>query len=328
MRAKSGLHTSKGKRNADTSQQKAVGEKQQKPPPGPTGEAGAETGAATVSRGPNASQQADVVAGTRVRLRDSGRLGTVVGKKAGGWWIVDLAESWGAVAGDVGGVPSAGMNRTLSSVSSSSPITTRRVNMEPLGKAYAAPSSDASGAVRKAPAVSGAAAGVALPSILRGQTISLDTMATAGAKVAEPIMIRTLSGDGLEHAGMKEWLVFSDLHVGPGTLNVSLEVSTPQGNRTQQLLHRVGCGSLERARHHEREGSCLESLSLGRCTGRCTGDVIWLRGLLSGGTLGDGKSRMLLWFCTILASPTACGRSRSLRGSRSRPRSRLGQWFD
>lgn len=239
MRAKSGLHTSKGKRNADTSQQKAVGEKQQKPPPGPTGEAGAETGAATVSRGPNASQQADVVAGTRVRLRDSGRLGTVVGKKAGGWWIVDLAESWGAVAGDVGGVPSAGMNRTLSSVSSSSPITTRRVNMEPLGKAYAAPSSDASGAVRKAPAVSGAAAGVALPSILRGQTISLDTMATAGAKVAEPIMIRTLSGDGLEHAGMKEWLVFSDLHVGPGTLNVSLEVLD---RVNEEAMKRSACG--------------------------------------------------------------------------------------
>lgn len=109
--------------------------------------------------------------------------------------------------------------------------------MEPLGNAYAVPSSDAPVvAAGKAPAGAAARAGVALPSVLRGQTISLDTMATAGAKVAKPIAIHTLSGDGLAHADMKEWLVFSDLHVGPSSLDVSLEVSIPQGNRTQPDL--------------------------------------------------------------------------------------------
>lgn len=259
MTAKSGVHTASDAKNpTDTTQPPTAGKV---PSPSPTAPA----------------HQEDVAAGTRVRLRDTGRLGTVVGKKAGGWWIVDLAESWGgAVAGDVvGGIPSVRNNRTVSTVSSSSSsrsISTRRLNMEPLGAAYAEPSSQeqqeplieistvggervfdfsnstsngkrptggrggSSGRGRSGTGESqsfraGGAGATELPSVLRGRTISLNTMmastmtrTTTGAD-ADPVAIHTMSAEGLAHADMKEWLIFSDLHVSPGSLAVSLEVS-------------------------------------------------------------------------------------------------------
>lgn len=116
--------------------------------------------------------------------------------------------------------------------------------MEPLGSAYAAPSPSATPVREETAVVSSPAAAAVegradatvegmLPSVLRGKTISLDTLsatATASERVAVAkdkgtVAINAMSGDGLPHADMEEWLIFSDLHVGPGSLDVGLEVS-------------------------------------------------------------------------------------------------------
>ncbi len=247
-----------------------------------------------------ATSGVEIVAGTRVRLRDTGRLGTVVGKKAGGWWKVDLLDSWngggGAELVDGAAAAAAAAGTDVASTAGSGPVSTRRVNMEPLGNAYASSSSssEGSGAVavaappsagvagkrgraastavsssrrgaatvatatgstsaaavpaarRKTAAKKGSASrkrqaadatlsAVAPPSLL-AQTISLEVPATAAAEAAaeaaavvpeggtETVAIGKMSAEGLAHAAMKEWLVFSDLHVSPGSLAVTLEV--------------------------------------------------------------------------------------------------------
>lgn len=221
---------------------------------------------------------AEIAAGMRVRLRDTGRLGTVVGKKAGGWWVVDLLESWGgadrgaAATGaapgssgneldEGGGVGQGGSNRNESGAAlSSGSISTRRLNIEPLGNAYASSSEDAS-AVSTATATPSAASAknkrlhstlkrsgrtnggsaTATADIAKGTTatgaIAAATAATAppsllgqSTLVARPaeegaVAIHTMSAEGLAHAEMKEWMVFSDLHVSPSSLDVTLQVS-------------------------------------------------------------------------------------------------------
>lgn len=185
---------------------------------------------------------ADVTEGTRVRLRDTGRLGIVVGQKRGGWWVVEILEgssSGECQAGDGHRRPQEKRNKNSMAKS----VTTRRANMEPLGDAYGP--SDASSPMPRGGggqgetrarrsgekltrgkdsagahiAANGGESGM-LPPVLRGQTISLPQAAN------EPHVIRSMSSDGMPHAAMKEWLVFSDLHVGPSSLAVSLEVRT------------------------------------------------------------------------------------------------------
>lgn len=242
------------------------------------------------------SSSAEIAAGTRVRLRDTGRLGTVVGKKAGGWWKVDLLETWNGGGGDTtelanGAAAAAGDD--AASGTGSGPVSTRRGNMEPLGNAYASsssspeatpavvaaaapPAANAEGTRRQrasssksssnssnraatvgsaetatataAPAAArgkagatkrritkkagaAAAASPAVPPSLVGQTISLEMPAPAepaavpeGGAEAVAVTIGKMSSEGLAHAAMKEWLVFSDLHVSPGSLAVTLEV--------------------------------------------------------------------------------------------------------
>lgn len=235
---------------------------------------------------------AAIAAGTRVRLLDTGRLGTVVGK-AGGWWKVDLLESWGGGGGGTASGKALGTEADAAS-RPSGPVSTRRMNMEPLGDAYASPSTAAetSAAVEaaveaaaaaspaaKAPAAkrrrsastkrngkpkevaatpgSAAATAVAgtggkavargkgtkaggkttrgstgvVPPSLAERTISLQasppaTAAALAEKASETATaaVFNMSADGLAHATMKEWLVFSDLHVSPASLAVSLEV--------------------------------------------------------------------------------------------------------
>ena len=247
---------------------------------------------------------AEIAAGTRVRLRDTGRLGTVVGKKAGGWWKVDLLETWngGDAAELADGVGATAGNDAASPTTGSGPVSTRRVNMEPLGNAYASSSeatpvtvaaaaaaaaapptgnvvgarkrrvsstkssSSSSGraattrsadtdtaaappaargkaattkrrTAKKAGAGAGDAAAASpavVPPSLVGQTISLEIPApSVAAAVPEggaeevAVTIGKMSSEGLAHAAMKEWLVFSDLHVSPGSLGVTLEVGYP-----------------------------------------------------------------------------------------------------
>ncbi|CAM9486937.1 unnamed protein product, partial [Sphacelaria rigidula] len=272
MKAKADLHTSNGKRSSAESSRgrpAAAGQEQRQPAHdgSPSGRSRTDISGTkgTPNKIPSGTQQAaDLTAGTRVRLRDSGRLGTVVGKKAGGWWIVDVTNSWStAVAGlggaETGAISSAGANGTVrASSSSSGPITTRRVNMEPLGNAYAAPSPSAAAVgketgVISSPALAATEAGVettvegTLPSVLRGNTISLDTLsatATANetaavAKDMGSMAINDMSRDGLAHADMEEWLVFSDLHVGPGSLDVGLEVLD---RVNEEAMKRPACG--------------------------------------------------------------------------------------
>lgn len=269
-------------------------------------------------------KSADVEKGTRVRLRDTGRLGTVVGKKAGGWWIVDLFDSWGA-----GGaaartsrtdkvaelhlspkrrkrsksevVPGASESAIDEGVAETGgcPVSTRRINMEPLGNAYAEDPSVASAsaaataaaytasatkghsanvskrhhstsaksgtsspkrnssstgkgksgvngdrsattAAGKAKRKSGKAAtassagrrpkgaGTAPLVMPSADTAGVGTIAAAAVPAAtanqSTLEIHYVSGEGLAHADMKEWLIFSDLHVSPASLDVSLEV--------------------------------------------------------------------------------------------------------
>ncbi|CAN0512394.1 unnamed protein product, partial [Ectocarpus sp. 8 AP-2014] len=239
---------------------------------------------------------AAIVAGTRVRLLDTGRLGTVVGK-AGGWWKVDLLESWGGGGGGAAASGKALGTEADAASRPSGPVSTRRMNMEPLGNAYASPSTAtetsagtsaaveaaveaAASPVAKTPAAkrqrsastkrngktkevaatpgSAAATAVAgtggkavsrgkgtkagekttrgstgvVPPSLAGRTISLQASpppaaASALAEKASETASATvfnMSADGLAHATMKEWLVFSDLHVSPASLAVSLEV--------------------------------------------------------------------------------------------------------
>lgn len=215
----------------------------------------------------------------RVRLRDTGRLGTVVGKKAGGWWIVDVLENWGsprtkkAMAKRGTG---RGASRQASTTASGEPVPTRRGNMEPLGAAYALPENAFEAAVGEATSgnrrraslsssgkseatqreveeeahgkgarsevgVDADSAGresvnkgavkkavASAPSALLGETIAVDVSGGYAAAEAETVAIRSISSDGLPHAQMKEWLVFSDLHVGSDSLPVSLEVGAVQ----------------------------------------------------------------------------------------------------
>lgn len=238
---------------------------------------------------------AEIAAGTRVRLRDTGRLGTVVGKKAGGWWQVDLLEAWnGGGAAELAGGEVAAAENDAASTAGSGPVSTRRGNMQPLGNAYASTPSlsssseatnaaiaaaapwkanvpgskrrrvssskssrsadTAAAAAPAAPAAIGkaaatktkttkkaGAAAVALPAVLppplAGQTISLEVPAPTGATPVTPegveeavaVAISKMSSEGLAHAAMKEWLVFSDLHVSPGSLAVTLEVRVAYG---------------------------------------------------------------------------------------------------
>ncbi|CBJ48405.1 DNA double-strand break repair rad50 ATPase [Ectocarpus siliculosus] len=254
---------------------------------------------------------AAIVAGTRVRLLDTGRLGTVVGK-AGGWWKVDLLESWGGGGG--GGAASGKALGTEADAASrpSGPVSTRRMNMEPLGNAYASPSTAAetsagtsaaveaaveaaaaspaaktpaakrrrsastkrNGKTKEVAAAPGSAAATAVagtggkavargkgtkaggkttrgstgvvPPSLAGRTISLQASPpSAAAALAEKASetattaVFNMSADGLAHATMKEWLVFSDLHVSPASLAVSLEVLD---RVNEEAMKRSACG--------------------------------------------------------------------------------------
>lgn len=241
---------------------------------------------------PENSSVFEIAAGMRVRLRDTGRLGTVVGKKAGGWWIVDVLENWGStgtkkaprssskVRGDRHGngnsskaVRKRGATKQTSTIASGEPVSTRRGNMEPLGAAYYAlpenasqltvgeatsgnrrranwsnrrksespqqeveeegdrldvgvdPDSAGRESVRKRAMKKSVAALV--PPMLLGETISVDV---AAENAADTVAIRAISSDGLLHGQMKEWLVFSDLHVSSDSLLVSLEVGSVQQN--------------------------------------------------------------------------------------------------
>ena len=58
------------------------------------------------------------------------------------------------------------------------------------------------------------------PPPLLGQSILAATPAEEGA-----VAIHAMSSEGLAHAEMKEWMVFSDLHVSPSSLDVALQVS-------------------------------------------------------------------------------------------------------
>ena len=262
---------------------------------------------------PHDAAATEIVAGTRVRLRDTGRLGTVVGKKQGGWWVVDLLESWegartkkaprrsskvgrdggGGVAsratsgGTKSGSGREGTSRKASTIASGGPVSTRKVNMEPLGAAYAplgvaleaAAGATRSGKLRYADSTSSSKSGVvqqkvekeiarrkgtwseiiggeigstdpasarsgavknavsAWPSALVGQTISIDMSGeSAPATEGDADAIRTMRVDGLPHAQMKEWLVFSDLHVSPGSLAVCLEVSAAMPTNQCSML--------------------------------------------------------------------------------------------
>ncbi|CAM9325553.1 unnamed protein product, partial [Ectocarpus sp. 12 AP-2014] len=246
---------------------------------------------------------AAIVAGTRVRLLDTGRLGTVVGK-AGGWWKVDLLESWGGRGG--GGAASGKALGTEADAASrpSGPVSTRRMNMEPLGNAYASPSTAAetsagtsaaaaspaakapaakrqrsastkrNGKTKEVAATPGSVAATAVagtggkavargkgtkagrkttrgstgvvPPSLAGRTISLQVSppsATAAlvekASETATAAVFNMSADGLAHAEMKEWLVFSDLHVSPASLAVSLEVLD---RVNEEAMKRSACG--------------------------------------------------------------------------------------
>lgn len=240
-------------------------------------------GASTSVGASSFANHAGVAAGTRVRLRDTGRLGTVIGQKKGGWWVVDVLETWdpgatpdsnmstsslGDRAGDSASAATAargesGANRNISAVSK--PISTRRVNMEPLGDAYSSPeplfeiSSPAAGGeghqgisgteksgtkprgrtkvggsrkskadVAAADSVDTIAApvlgGGTLPSLLPGQTISLAQTHTLATREEREIVIHAMSANETAHGEMKEWIIFSDLHVSPSSLAVSLEV--------------------------------------------------------------------------------------------------------
>lgn len=225
------------------------------------------------------ASSAEIAVGTRIRLRDTGRLGTVVRKRRGGWWTVDLLERLGGPASpdaaessvkpSGGGKAGPGIEgrdvstQNVTVVASKGFISTRRVNMEPLGGAYASPSNNLPVVVggtatatlpaatakrrRSAPTSSGSrrnssdgstttvdavltavregAAGTATatntssPELLRGKVSEAVPVAT------EAVSIRAMSAEGLPHAEMKEWLVFSDLHVSPGSLDVTLEAS-------------------------------------------------------------------------------------------------------
>ncbi|CAM9204630.1 unnamed protein product, partial [Laminaria digitata] len=245
---------------------------------------------------------AEIAAGMRVRLRDTGRLGTVVGKKAGGWWVVDLLESWGGTERDTaatgassgrsgnghdeGGAGGHGAsNRTESGAASSSgPISTRRLNMEPLGSAYASSSEDISAAVTATAAPSAAAAKnkrrhstlkgsgrtngdstaatAAAIDIAKGTAATTAVTAAVTAAVAEAaaaappsllgqpllpatpveegaVAIHAMSAEGLAHAEMKEWMVFSDLHVSPSSLDVTLQVLDRVNT---EAMKRPACG--------------------------------------------------------------------------------------
>lgn len=240
-----------------------------------------------------AANGAENLVGTRIRLRDTGRLGTVVGKKAGGWWIVELLESWGGGTGasggsgrGVGGAAAAESTKAATEVTGGAtrnantvvvaagggPVSTRRVNMEPLGDAYASSSpeegpslagatlprpqavarrrrstaaSTTSSSSRKgtkstsqkkvhiegsastptatAAAVRGAAGGEVsvVEASMKAQAVGREMPTTE----EETVAIHAMSAEGLAHAEMTEWLVFSDLHVSPTSLGVSLEVS-------------------------------------------------------------------------------------------------------
>ena len=218
---------------------------------------------------------AEIAVGMRVRLRDTGRLGTVVGKKAGGWWVVDLLKSWGgpereatamgAASGrngnrdDDGGLGKGGPKRNESAVSSNRPISTRRLNMEPLGSAYASSSDEVSEAPTPTPTAAPsakAAKNERQHSTMKGSgqtqgdsacaaTTSdiAEGTATIAAAVAPPslhvqsflpvtppaveggVVIHAMSAEGLAHGEMKEWVVFSDLHVSPASLDVTLQVN-------------------------------------------------------------------------------------------------------
>lgn len=180
--------------------------------------------------------------GTVVRLRDSGRVGTVVGRKKGGWWVVDILETPGSDDGeflDEGTIGSSAGSRP-STVSGS--ITTRRVNIEPLGDAYGPsepfratvdPGSDGRGALRERQpdgkasrnrkvGGAGVLVGDAEAAMLRAAWP--EQAAALPRESVEPRVVPTLASHGLPHAAMKEWLVFSDLHVSPSSLAVSLEV--------------------------------------------------------------------------------------------------------
>ncbi|CAM9298178.1 unnamed protein product [Scytosiphon promiscuus] len=293
------------------------------------GAAGSTEMAAAKSKGDTATRShpeeestmssAEIAAGTRVRLRDTGRLGTVVGK-AGGWWKVDLLEGWGAVGGGATTATAAagsgaGKNATASgsSAASSGPVSTRRVNIEPLGNAYASPpppseavppvspiavappevKAPASKRPRAAPASSkrstraaattaeptaaaaatpvadvggeaartkrtkatkkrtvaaaptSAASTVVVPPSLVGQTISLQVPPPAATNSvdekgqAATVTIGKMSAEGLAHDEMEEWLVFSDLHVSPGSLSVTLEALD---RVNEEAMKRSACG--------------------------------------------------------------------------------------
>eukprot|EP00903_Cladosiphon_okamuranus_P005576 g5550.t2 len=264
--------------------------------------------------------RAEIAAGMRVRLRDTGRLGTVVGKKAGGWWKVDLLDPWngGNTTELADGGAAAGGNCAATSTTASGLVSTRRGNMEALGNAYASSSSWSSEATPAAVAVAtappaastvgarkrrfpqgkisssssggsgratttwaddtatattvpaargktaaikrrttkkaGAGATIAaspgvVPPSLVGQTISVEmpAPAMASATAAAPrgggeavaVTIGKMSSEGLAHAAMKEWLVFSDLHVSPGSLAVTLEALD---RVNEEAMKRAACG--------------------------------------------------------------------------------------
>ncbi|CAB1108469.1 ABC [Ectocarpus sp. CCAP 1310/34] len=254
---------------------------------------------------------AAIVAGTRVRLLDTGRLGTVVGK-AGGWWKVDLLESGGGGGGGGTACGKAVGTEADAALRPSGPVSTRRMNMEPLGNAYALPSTAAetsagtsaaveaavgaaaaspaakapaakrrrsalakrNGKTKEVAATPGSAAATAVagtgskavargkgtkaggkttrgstgvvPPSLAGRTISLQASPpSATAALAEKASetataaVFNMSADGLAHVTMKEWLVFSDLHVSPASLAVSLEVLD---RVNEEAMKRSACG--------------------------------------------------------------------------------------
>lgn len=281
-----------------------------------TGGNGASTSASAASAPAN---DAEISVGSRIRLRDTGRLGTVVGKKAGGWWIVELLQSWGGNIGASGGsgrgvsgaaaertkaAPEApgGTTRNATTVAAGGgPISTRKANMEPLGDAYASWSSEERPSLVDATPPQQAVARRRLSTAStissrkgtksasqkrarveeRASTPTAAVRGEAGEEVSaveapmkaqvagrdmpttgeETVAIHAMSAEGLAHADMTEWLIFSDLHVSPTSLDVSLEVSVgiprqPHGS-TELLAVFARTLSLLYWRHLPRNGKRL-----------------------------------------------------------------------
>ncbi|CAM9232891.1 unnamed protein product [Discosporangium mesarthrocarpum] len=190
-----------------------------------------------------------VVIGARVRLKDSGLLGTVVGKKGGGWWSVDLLHP------DDSG--------------QENPVSTRLVNIQPLGAAYA--SSDqgalladavttagnsrkkkANGEPDEVQSASSGVQGAGLTTDVQTVDSPIKLKADDGSKVGASaaaesgdvhhhIRIHTLDTSELPHGAVREWILFSDLHVSTRTLKVCLEVLD---RVHEEAMKRDSCGIL------------------------------------------------------------------------------------